>query len=561
MSPDTLRVKRPWPITAVRAFLAAGVLSMAGAGALSAYVGASYIQIPGISGGWQGEQYTDWIKIDAHYWQGETDMRRGFGRRNDSSFFSVPAAPHEGRGELVIALDKRNPILPTLMATCVDKTVIPEVTYAESSDRARGGFQWGPRPAEIPEHFEYTLTDVRFAECPVVPDAPEQAIVVSFADVEWLNYDGEGDGVDFDLEPATLGPAQASGATKAFVVTWFAPAHDVSDDQCPVLNGKPPQEAYFTYLSEEEEAQERAEVAKQGGVNYENGQMSLRGPKRLSVALLPGIVPDPVNAAPQTTMARGINLDGDDGTGEPPAAVRKHKNYVSEDGRTGIDNQLYAVQGCIPGWQGHKGFIHEFANNAMRDGQYSMLIDISGIDDEQNDDSVELTWRYSEDPMVKNGAGTQILSDYTFRVTDDPEYSHYFSRTPGRIVDGVVITDPIDSFQLVLGVYGSPMELQLSAARIRLELKPDGTVKGVLGGYRDVLSAYSGASTIEQYFGFQAPAQYNALKREADGLMDPVTGEWTGISTAYDIEGVPAFVGPPKEQQTAQTEPEGEKAP
>ena len=35
---------------------------------------------------------------------------------------------------------------------------------------------------------------------------------------------------------------------------------------------------------------------------------------------------------------------------------------------------------------------------------------------------------------------------------------------------------------------------------------------------------------------------YNALKRAADGMQDPVTGECNGISSAYDIEGVPAFI-------------------
>ena len=289
--------------------------------------------------------------------------------------------------------------------------------------------------------------------------------------------------------------------------------------------------------------------------------MSLRGPNKLSVSELPAIVPDPVNVSPQTKVARGLDLDGDDGSGESPAGVCKHKNYVSGDGRTGIDNQLYTVEGCIAGWQGHKGFTHQFFNNAMRDGQFSMLIEISGIDDEQNDDSVDITWRYSEDAMVKDGAGTQILSDYTFRVTDNPEYTHYFSRTPARIVNGVVVTDRIDYFQLVLGVYGSPMKLKLSDARIRLELKLGGTIKGVLGGYRDWRElASTHSSSTELYFGFQQPAFYNALKREADGMKDPVTGECTEISTAYDIEGVPAFPGPPKKQKTAQAELQVEKA-
>ena len=549
MSGNRFRVEPCGPVAAVRALIVVGVLAIAGGGVLWGYVGPSYLQIPGISGGWQGELYTDWVKVDANYWKRDlgAGMRGRFGR--DFSVFTLRTPPREGHGLLAIALSKQHPVLSELMATCSEKTVFPEVTYAESSDLARGDSQWGPRPSEIPEFVEYRLTNVQFVECPVVPDAPDQAIVVSFEDIEWLNYDGE-DGVDLDLEPAVLAPAQSSGTTKTFVVTWFAPAHFVSADQCPVMNKRPPQEAYFTYLSEEEAATERAELTNEGGVSYENGQMSLRGPNKLSVAELPGIVPDPGNAAPQTQVARGLDLDGEDGSGEPSANVCTHKNYVSEDGRTGIDNQLYTVQGCIAGWQGHNGFIHQFFNNAMRDGLFSMLIEISGIDDELNDDRVDITWRYSADPMVKDSAGTQILSDYTFRVTENPEFTHYFSRTPGRIVDGVVITEPIEHFQLVQGWYGSPMQLNLSDARIRLELKPDGTAKGVVGGYRDWREVVrSGASAPAEFvFGFEAPAYYNALKREADGMKDPVTGECNGISTAYDIEAVPAFVGPPSKK-------------
>jgi hypothetical protein len=51
-------------------------------------------------------------------------------------------------------------------------------------------------------------------------------------------------------------------------------------------------------------------------------------------------------------------------------------------------------------------------------------------------------------------------------------------------------------------------------------------------------------STAESYYGFRCPAMYNALRRFADGLKDADTGEYDGISSAYDVEGVPAFIAP-----------------
>ena len=38
------------------------------------------------------------------------------------------------------------------------------------------------------------------------------------------------------------------------------------------------------------------------------------------------------------------------------------------------------------------------------------------------------------------------------------------------------------------------------------------------------------------------PAFYYSIKRNADANPDPVTGENRDISTAYEIEAVPAFV-------------------
>jgi hypothetical protein len=79
----------------------------------------------------------------------------------------------------------------------------------------------------------------------------------------------------------------------------------------------------------------------------------------------------------------------------------------------------------------------------------------------------------------------------------------------------------------------------------------DGGMKGIIGGYVDwrrrvVFQIYR-ASDYENTVGLQAPAIYNAMKRAADGLQDPLTGEFNGISAAFEIEGVAAFL-PPGEQ-------------
>ncbi|HEY0959502.1 MAG TPA: hypothetical protein VGE05_09545, partial [Novosphingobium sp.] len=91
--------------------------------------------------------------------------------------------------------------------------------------------------------------------------------------------------------------------------------------------------------------------------------------------------------------------------------------------------------------------------------------------------------------------------------------------------------------------FGDTRILHAKDWQLRLELKPEGKIAGVFGGYRDwrEMPTTQSTSGVEFYFGYQQPGLYNALRRNADGIKDPVTGEYDGISFAYDIEAVPAF--------------------
>jgi hypothetical protein len=326
---------------------------------------------------------------------------------------------------------------------------------------------------------------------------------------------------------------------------------DGSEDQCPAPVSKPTEEDYYALRTKDDADKERAERASKGGIAAIalGGQMAYRGPDKLNVCRLPGIVRDPGHPEPQTNIGRGFNLDGDDGTGNPPASTRRHKNYVSADGQTGIDNQLMTVTGCIPGFR-RNGLLSMASNEGRRSGLLSILVVVSGIDSEQNDDSVDVTLLYSKNPMAKNAAGSQILPDYTFAVSEKPEFTQNFARLHGRIVNGVVITEAIRRLPID---QGGEQRIVLADARLRLQFMPDGTMKGIVGGYedwRELMNHWAAAGGgFEAGMGYQCPGVYNALKRAADGLKDPVTGEYNGISEAFDIEGVPAFI--PPEQRTA----------
>lgn len=519
--------------------LVAGLVAVWAAPA-QAYIGPSFVKIPGVQGDWQGKDYRNWVRIESNYWNEKPPRGAPLYRGKPRTFYSGPAAPRTGPGQLALALAKDNPAYAKVMALCASNSVVPEIAYAESSSRARPPAELGERPPSIPAWFEYTLKDVRIG-CPEVSGAPEQAVILRFGDIVWRNYDGAG--AEALAPPAELPPSQQAGATRAFIVHRLTSANDISPDQCAVLAQGPSEADYYALMSPDMAAEERAKHAKAGGILAKFGAMAARGPEQLYVPLLPGLVPDPGLPAPQIDVARGFDLDGKQ---RPNGKGAQRKAYSLADGTAGIDNQLFTVDGCVKGW-GPLGILTVTTTESRRNGEISWMILVSGIDDEQQDDHVDVTLFYSKDPMVKSATGKNILPGYTFRVTDDVQRMAYFQRVKGRIVDGVVLTEPADEIKIDRG----RDDTRLINGRLRLEMRPDRTLDGVVGGYLDwrSLAHNAGVNTfLEVGLGYSVAAVYNAFKRAADGLPDPVTGEMTAVSAAFDIHGVEAYL-PPEEER------------
>ena len=78
------------------------------------------------------------------------------------------------------------------------------------------------------------------------------------------------------------------------------------------------------------------------------------------------------------------------------------------------------------------------------------------------------------------------------------------------------------------------------------------SLSGLVGGYRDWRDLYSAdtftqsGATRETRDHQDVIGMYYALKRNADGMPDPKTGEKMGISIAYRLKAVPAYVVDPE---------------
>jgi hypothetical protein len=187
-------------------------------------------------------------------------------------------------------------------------------------------------------------------------------------------------------------------------------------------------------------------------------------------------------------------------------------------------------------------------NESRAKGQPTAMVEISGIDNPQNDDDVIVTLFYSTDTM-KQSPTKILLPDFTYRVTENPEFAQDFVRFKGKIVDGTVYTEVRDELH-IHEMFG--IETTFFKPRLMFQMTADGGMKGMIGGYLDwrqrLVWQIFRSSDYENTIGFQIPAIYHAMRRAADGLLDPATGDYNGISAAFEIEGISAFV-PPSQQQ------------
>ncbi len=271
-----------------------------------------------------------------------------------------------------------------------------------------------------------------------------------------------------------------------------------------------------------------------------------------SICNIPTSYDDPPMRTIQSGTAYGRDLDGLVSHGSD-AETCGTVDFTSPDGTPGVDNELYRVMGCIDSFRRDP----EFAGGAMedyhigsyRDGETTTLMEIRGVDDRQNDDSVEIGVYASFEPTLfdseKNG-----LPYASITVTDNKTWH---SLGTGRIVDGELITDPF-TLRTRLGWAGRPAEYLIYDTIIHLDLNEDGSAEGDLVGYFDLDHAYwnnfhDAAGALQVANGYTCPAVWTALQEHADGHYDEESGRCTAISTAMRIEAVPAFVIHPPENQ------------
>jgi hypothetical protein len=247
----------------------------------------------------------------------------------------------------------------------------------------------------------------------------------------------------------------------------------------------------------------------------------------------------------------GLDLDGQvsRSNGPAPPGGCAGQDFTGMDGKPGVDNQYYRVFACTRGFHGgdKTGFVSFDAD--MLQGMWTLVFKLTGVENLQNDDAVDVGVYSSDDPLELDATGAPV-ANFTYAATTNPRHR---STTKGRIVGGVLTTDPVDMrIKINFNGQSETFEYYVRGARFRLTIAPDGTASGYLAGYYDVETFYRNSiayadhalisSLASEERGYTCSGVYQALHRLADGNRDPATGKCTSISAALKVKTIAAFV-------------------
>ena len=184
----------------------------------------------------------------------------------------------------------------------------------------------------------------------------------------------------------------------------------------------------------------------------------------------------------------------------------------------------------------------------MHNGAFTLLVVLEGDQDPMNDDDARLSFRTSPDKLVRDAVGG-IASDYSFRLGEWT--SEFESSVRVTIRDGVIESMGPETIRLQVsgGRRLLPARpLVLHQGRVRISTTADGRLEGLVAGYQawEPIWRVRANYIIEVVAKIDSPSLWYSLRRHADGVPDPESGEMTAISSTLRLWAVPAFAIQPE---------------
>lgn len=240
-------------------------------------------------------------------------------------------------------------------------------------------------------------------------------------------------------------------------------------------------------------------------------------------------------------VAEGVDIDGLDSVSSQLDGCYTN-DFVSPDGRRGIDNQLATLIPLIEDFVGSEN-IDALLEAAIANGQLLLVMNVEGVDDPHDDSCVDVS--------IGAGSGTPFLDsqgDYVKYQTFgyDRETAPVSTLPNGRIEDGVLYAGPADVV-LPVRILDAEFNLNLRGARFRMDITHDEigggfSLAGYGGGGLEVAELgdiVAGLNIGDDIIGAVVP-----LLNNLTDLANNERGECTQLSAALRIATTPAFVDP-----------------
>ncbi len=281
-------------------------------------------------------------------------------------------------------------------------------------------------------------------------------------------------------------PPTASAETRGYVISMIHTATYANVDTCPTGGNGGPVEIRTRRLLGAGFGEEAAlRIIANGGVDDDGNRVDITrlygssaaagGQPWNGHAVSPGNVPavatDPHIETAQGRFAYGFDLDGQvspDDFEDPDSHER------------GVDNHMWRALGCFDVYHIRRPVVpynESIVWDTAIDAMPAWLMSISGEDLSQDGD-VTVTFDRSLNILLRDAHGG-VMSGATFVIDPDPRSHNVFK---GTITDQILTIEPGDfALQGESQFYAM---LRFTETHLRLQMDPDGSLRGILGGYQ-----------------------------------------------------------------------------
>lgn len=222
-------------------------------------------------------------------------------------------------------------------------------------------------------------------------------------------------------------------------------------------------------------------------------------------------------------VSEGFDLDGPDADGCGAA------DFVHPDGTRGVDNAFGTLLPALAVTEA--AAIEPLANEAIRQGNLLVTLELSDLDDVLDDPCVDVdVGRAAGPPML--GTDGMVLWGQTLDRSGDAAYITSGEQESGSLTTDLDLTLPIEFF-------GIALEIELQDGALRIDQRPDGSVGGVLAGGLDIAYVIE-VATLENVDPGLAAILDSLLGGAAD-LAPDADGACTQVSLTLTFDAVPVF--------------------